>query len=306
MQVADVGMYVPADADRSTLIKTTRALDERGYHSIWFTEVDLMRDPFVHAAAAAMLTDRLHVGIGLVNVWKQLPTALATAAATLADLTPGGVSLVIGPWHEPAATQAGVSRHDVVQSMRETTTIIRALLAGESVTQDGVVHRVEGVQMPNRDGAASVELLWGANGPRMVAAAGEMAGRGLIDGVMINYLTPVDRVAEITRAVRAGSEAAGRDPDELRFPVVLWVLRSDDVAAEVEQLRAFIEANPGLRAEARFPDGPVTWDEVGSRVVAGNAEECRRRIAEFRDAGTEPVLYSRDPLSIMNRLFDRD
>lgn len=306
MKPGDVGIYLPASTDRASLRSLVRGAEDAHVHSVWFTEADLQRDPLVHASAAAMLTDKLHIGLGLVNVWKQLPVALATATANLAHLAAGGCSLVLGPWHEPAASQHGADRRELIEAMTDATLIVRQLLHGETVTHAGRVFTAADVRLPARDHADSVPLLWGANGPRMVAAAADLAARGVLDGVMVNYLTNIDRVAEIIEVVKTRATGAGRDPATLRFPIAAIIDLDDDKDAAVERMRSFIEASPLLRHEARLPaEGPVQFDEVESRLVAGTPEQCRARIEGFLAVGAGPVaLYSRNPEAVLDRLFE--
>jgi hypothetical protein len=50
---SDVAMYLPAGVGRAELQSMCGQLEADGYHSVWFTETDLVRDPLVHASAAA-------------------------------------------------------------------------------------------------------------------------------------------------------------------------------------------------------------------------------------------------------------
>jgi alkanesulfonate monooxygenase SsuD/methylene tetrahydromethanopterin reductase-like flavin-dependent oxidoreductase (luciferase family) len=305
VQPSDVGVYLPADVGRAELQSMCGRLEEQRYHSIWFTETDLVRDPLVHASGAAVLTDRLGVGVGLVNVWKQLPVALATAVANLDGLAPGRCSVVLGPWHEPAATQAGVRRHHLLEAMRDTTVILRRLLRGETVSHTGRVYSVDSVSMPGRSAEDDIPLVWGANGPRMVAAAADLVAEGLLDGVMVNYLTSPTQVRDVIDEVAQAAVSAGRARESLHFPTVVIASMSDDKTAALQQMRSAVEGSAVLRAEARFaPDGPVSIDELDARMAAGSPAQCRERLEQFLAAGARPVaVYSRDPVTLVERLF---
>jgi 5,10-methylenetetrahydromethanopterin reductase len=304
---SDIGVYLPAGVGRADLQSMSGRLEQEGYRSIWFTETDLVRDPLVHASGAAVLTDRLGVGVGLVNVWKQLPVALATAVANLDGLAPGRCSVVLGPWHEPAATQAGARRHHPLEAMRDTTVIVRRLLRGETVSHAGIVYSVDGVSMPGRSAGDDIPLVWGANGPRMVAAAADLVAEGLLDGVMVNYLTVPTRVGEIIDEVTQAAVSAGRGPETLHFPTAVIAALNDDKTAALQQMRTVVEGSAVLRAEARFPpDGPVSLDELDARMAAGSPAQCRERLEQFLAAGARPVaVYSRDPAMLVERLFER-
>ncbi len=294
MDVSQLGLYVPPTVAGQELREIVTLADEHGWDSVWFTEAGLHRDPVVHAAAAASVSDRLGLGVGLTNVFKQLPAALAASAATLAGLAPGRSTLVLGPWHEPLASRAGARRRRPVQAMREATCIVHGLLHGQTVSFSGEVFSVEGVSL---EGAApGTPLLWGANGPRMVAAAAELAAAHVVDGVMVNYLHTVEQVAAVVDTVRRAASEAGRAPATLRFPVAV-IVDLDDEALAVERMRAALDNVPMLRQEAHLPDDqPVTAADVAPRIVAGSPAQCRARLAEFLDAGAGPLaVYARDP-----------
>ena len=57
-----LGLCLPADSDRQRITTLTRRAEDLGMHSVWVTEHTPGRDPFVHAAAAAMVSDRLRIG----------------------------------------------------------------------------------------------------------------------------------------------------------------------------------------------------------------------------------------------------
>jgi 5,10-methylenetetrahydromethanopterin reductase len=257
-------------------------------HSVWVTEHTPGRDPFVHAAAAAMVSDRLRIGIGLVNVWRQLPVALATAAATLDGLVPGRVTLVIGPWHEPAATNAGASRNNSLAAMEEAATLIRGLLRGDTMTLDGRVFSARDLRIATAP--HQVELLWAANGPRTVERAARLRTDGILDGAMVNYLQTADRVAEIAAVVGGGT------------PAYLIVMPHEDAAVPVSMIASALSSNAAMRHEACIADEtPITADLAASRVAAGPSTAWAARADEYR--GANPlVLFSRDAERVLDDL----
>jgi alkanesulfonate monooxygenase SsuD/methylene tetrahydromethanopterin reductase-like flavin-dependent oxidoreductase (luciferase family) len=304
MDASDLGIYLPPTVDRSMLVEVTRLADDAGFHSLWFNEGGLGRDPIVHAAAAAMVSDRLHLGIGVANIWKQLPAALAMAAATLATLAPGRSTLALGPWQEPDATEAGAARRRPVEAMREATAIARGLLRGETVTYTGELFCVEHASLGGA--APATPLLWGANGPQMVAAAAELASADVLDGVMVSYLHTAEQVAAIVDAVRTAATEAGRAPATLQFPVAVIVDLDEDEGRAVERMRSAIDNVSTLRAEAHLPtDRAVTAADIAARIVAGSPARCRDRLQDYLDAGAGPLaLYAREPVHTLEHLFD--
>lgn len=145
---------------------------------------------------------------------------------------------------------------------------------------------------------------------RMLRLAGAQA-----DGVIINWLAPED-VPTVLREVRAGAEAAGRDPAAVEAVSRIFVCVSDDEQAARQIARWYIAAyltvpihtefhrwlgrgdalqpmldawNAGDRrgALAAIPD-----EVVDAVFVAGDAATCRAKIQAYVDAGVQtPVVY---------------
>jgi 5,10-methylenetetrahydromethanopterin reductase len=283
-----LGLCLPADSDRERIITLTRRAEDLGMHSVWVTEHTPGRDPFVHAAAAAMASERLRIGIGLVNVWRQLPAAVATAAATLDGLAPGRLTLVLGPWHEPAATNAGASRHSSLTAMEEAATLVRGLLQGDTMTFQGQVFSARDLRIATAP--HQVELLWAANGARAAEGAARLRADGILDGAMVNYLQTADRVDEIA-AVVGGST-----------PAYLIVMPHEDAAVPVSMIASALSADATMRREACIAEGtPITEDLAAARVAAGPSGAWAARAEEY--TGANPlVLFSREAERVLDDL----
>lgn len=299
LEAQNVSVYVPQRRGLAACLDAARAAEQRGWAAAWFGEPGLAADPLVTAAAGASVTSAVPIGVGLVNVWRMLPAALASAVRSLADAAPGRLTVTLGPWWDPLASQAGAGRHQLVDAMADATAIVRRLLAGETVSHDGPVFSVGGVAL-GRD-PVGLPLLWGVMGPRMTAAAGQHA-----DGVMVNYAATADRVHNVIRRTRGAAEAAGRDPDRLRFPAGVLVDVDDDGDAAVERFRSTLEAVEVLRAEAELPPGPVSTVDAIARAAVGTPDQVRGRLAEYVAAGADElvlVAMNPDPVAVIDRIL---
>jgi alkanesulfonate monooxygenase SsuD/methylene tetrahydromethanopterin reductase-like flavin-dependent oxidoreductase (luciferase family) len=276
-----------------------RGLEERGVGTLWLNEPGLARDPLVDAAACAMMTDRLRLGIGLTNTWRTIPSAIAAQVATLERLAPERVTLGIGPWHEPMASENGVHRHHLLDAMRDATAIIRGVLGGEPVHHRGTVFSVAGATLGAPPPTTPIPLLWGVVRPRMVALAGAEA-----DGVQVNYLHSPEQVADTIARARAGALDAGRDPGALSFPAAVMIRVSDEPGT-LAAMCDFVNATPLLRFESGIAaDHVVTPAELDDLVAVGSARHCAERIAAYLGAGaTSVALVGRDPLGAVDAML---
>ena len=103
---------------------------------------------------------------------------------------PGRIILGIGAWWEPLATKVGVHRTRPLTAMREIVTVVRALLANETVTFDGEFVHLDGVELDyvyQERRPKDVPIYIGATGMQMLELTGEIA-----DGCVLNYLVSPD------------------------------------------------------------------------------------------------------------------
>ena len=150
LHVANIGTY----SDPRSVVRLAITAEESGWDAffVWdhlaFVWDVPSADPWVMLAAVANSTERILVGTGVTPVARRRPHVLAHEIATLATLSSGrfvfgaglgGVEREFGAFAEPADARARAAMLD------EGLDIIKALLAGERVSHDGVHYRVEGV-----------------------------------------------------------------------------------------------------------------------------------------------------------------
>lgn len=108
-------------------------------------------DPFVALAAAASSTSTIGLGTYVLNAGIREPWQVATAAATLDQISGGRLYLGLGAGHTPSEWRfLGVQRPDGssrVGRLEEFVEILGALLAGDSVTFHGQHFRLDGAQL---------------------------------------------------------------------------------------------------------------------------------------------------------------
>src|SRR5436309_10021065 len=184
-----------------------RAAERAGLGSVWIIEDYFQPGAYTLAAAAAAVTERIAVGLGVVNPYTRHPALIAMETAALAGLAPGRVVPGLGSsnrrWIEE---QMAIPFKTPLRGLREGVEIVRRLLGGERVTYAGEVFAVHDVALETPP-PAPVPILLGVKGPRALALAAEIA-----DGVHGSVLASPAHV----RRVRAA--AARRD-----FRVIAYV-----------------------------------------------------------------------------------
>jgi alkanesulfonate monooxygenase SsuD/methylene tetrahydromethanopterin reductase-like flavin-dependent oxidoreductase (luciferase family) len=200
------------------------------------------------------------------------PLALAAQAATVGQLSDGRFTLGIGTGGYGPGFWASVGMPNrPVAVMRDYVTVVRALLAGETVTYEGPVLRVQAASL-GTSGSPRVPVFLGALGPQMLRLAGELA-----DGALLNWATP-DRIGESRRLVEEGAAKAGRDRAEVQMTMYVRACVDDDVAAARQAFGAQV-LGYGLAA----PGTPLTagyrglFAQMGFGEVISELEDRRSR-----------------------------
>jgi alkanesulfonate monooxygenase SsuD/methylene tetrahydromethanopterin reductase-like flavin-dependent oxidoreductase (luciferase family) len=261
----------------------------------------------VAAAATALATHRIRLGTAIVPLGPRTLPTLASAAISVAQVSDQrfvlgvGVSshAIIEGWH-------GLPYGRPLERARDSIPVLRAILAGERTDTDLATVKTKGFRIRNSPMLSVPVMLAGLN-QRMLETAGELA-----DGAILNYV-PTQALGRVIDAVRRGAERAGRDA----APEIVLVAQcevTDDVAgararfahnfasyltAEVYR-KAFRwygfadEADQAEKAwESRDMDGvraAITDRMIDELSIIGDADTCRRRIADLTATGVSTVL----------------
>jgi 5,10-methylenetetrahydromethanopterin reductase len=265
-------------------------VDAAGYDELWVVEDCFYTGGVSNAALALGATERVHVGIGILPAVLRNRALGAMELATLAGAHPGRLTAGFGPGVAEWMRQVGAYPPSPLAALEQTLRDTRALLAGETVTRDGL--RDVRLEFPP---AAPPALLAGLTGPKGLAMAGRVA-----DGVILSEGSSPRFVERAKQQLREARTAPGEpelvayawlsvDPDgdraraALRAEVAGWLTR--------HRRRAQFAA-ASFAAEVPDPvppaDVPDAWiDEI---AVAGTPDECRAAVQRLAAAGADSVV----------------
>ncbi len=202
------------------------------------------RDTYVLLAAAARATTRIVMGPLLANPVTRHPTVTASSIATIDELAPGRTLLGMGIG-DTAVRMAGL-RPARVAELEASTRLMCALLRGESVE----VGAARPAFLPHH---RPVPVWIAAGGPRTLRMAG-----GVADGVFIRVGTHPANIKRSVDQIRAGAEAAGRDPAAVRVGAVFHTVLVEDPALALTMGKSmaagYYEYSPML-----FEGPGLTW-----------------------------------------------
>jgi probable F420-dependent oxidoreductase len=262
-----IGFALPVSGSWATpdnVLTVARRAEELGYTSLWTFQRLLapmdaelapvyrsVLDPTVVLGYAAAVTERVELGIAIINAPFESPALLAKQLATLDILSRGRLLAGLGlGWLPGEFIASGVPFERRGARIEEYVRCLEAIWGPDPVRFDGEFYRVpvslalpKPVPRPGADGPATGRppILIGGDAP----AALERIGR-IGDGWISSSRVPPAEFGQRVDAVKASARRAGRDADRLRFVcrgVLLDAPRTRPLTGSLDQVRADL---PGL------------------------------------------------------------
>jgi len=309
MNLGRMALSLPVPPNVPACLDWARRAEGMGYESVWIAETG-GPDPFVLAGAVAQVTQRMRIGLAVSPVYIRTPATIAAASGTVSQLAPGRFILGVGSSsHAIVENWHGIPFRRPLSRVRETVTVVRAMLSGEKVKLDGKTLRTHGFRLLVPP-AGPVPIYIGALRPAMLELAGEVG-----DGVAVN-LFPPEALPNMLEHVAIGARRAGKDAKALEVVCRQQVLVTDDKNGARELFRAALTgyfATPvynkfaawyGFEEEAAliaagFQRGDreltrkgMTDRFVDSLGIFGSLDECRERLAAYVAAGVTTTIVS--------------
>ena len=116
--------------DVADFVALAVAAEEAGFDQVWLSHDLFWRSAPVVLAAAAVATDRISLGVGIVNPYSAHPAEIAMHAATLQELSHGRFLLGLGAGADEFLGWAGIPRPQPLARTRRGGARLRALLPG--------------------------------------------------------------------------------------------------------------------------------------------------------------------------------
>jgi hypothetical protein len=197
-----IGLSVmPLEARRDVLIGLATEGDRLGYDGFFLPET-WAYDVTVLLAEAAVRTERITIGSGILGIWSRSAATVAMAAATLHAISGGRFVLGLGA----STPQLAEGLHDTpyeppVPRMRRIVTQVRALLRGERIPL-AVTPGARALKL-NVPPAPEVPIQLAALGDASIRLAGELGD------AWIPFLYPWSLLAAGVALMREGAARGG-------------------------------------------------------------------------------------------------
>ncbi|HZQ06583.1 MAG TPA: LLM class flavin-dependent oxidoreductase [Anaerolineae bacterium] len=289
-------------------IRLAQLVEDLGYDCVWLPDQTFHRDPFVALAAIAGATQRIQLGLGVTTPYARHPVQIARAIATVDEMSEGRAILGLGAGNKKMfLDKLGMPQDRAAARIRETVSIIRKLLAGETVSWSSADLTLQDVKMefPAR---ADLPIYIASRAPLMLSVGGEVA-----DGVIAEALFTPESIQYFLERVERGAREAERDSASIE--TVCWqvVQVTDDRERGVEGLRSWaahiigassdeiverlgIAPDVSAAIHAAYREGGqnaaaqyVGAREVDAVAIVGPPEHCAEKIQRIAAEGIGAV-----------------
>lgn len=322
-----ISFDISLQTDRSLkeIVRCAKLAEENEVNRVWIGEYAPLpdyRDSFVGLTAVAQATDRIRVGPGIIIPYIHHPALIAVFASTLDEVSGGRVDLGLGAGGELVLRSLGIEGWSKpIAVLKESVEIVRRLFKGETLDFEGQVFQTRGTRLASLAGR-KIPIYMAARGPMMLRLAG-----GVADGVLMRSF--LENVGSALKIVASGARKAGRNETEVDVADMLtfsvsrdnvgkardlaklmasWIVAtSPDVSktigigeSEVGAIKKALEKDPSSAL------GMITDRMVEAFSIAGNPDQCIKRITERVDAGLSHFVLTGplgpDPFEAINIL----
>lgn len=298
--------FVPSDPVLK-ISHYAKLAEQQGFDNVWITDHYNNRDVYTTLAVLAMNTNTIKLGSGVTNPYTRNAAIAASSIGAINEISGGRAILGIGPGDKATFDAMGIAWEKPLTMTKETISVLRGYFSGKKVSQDGEMVSVGGAKMAFNTG--NVPIYMGAQGPKMLELAGEVA-----DGVLINASHPKDFEVAV-KQIAKGAKTAGRDPKEVdvaayacfsidkdakkaanaaQVVVAFIVAGSPDMVLERHGIDVAAKADiGGAIAKGDFGalmGGMITSDMMDAFSICGTPDDCKARINELLDIGVTQIV----------------
>ena len=304
------GVTVLPDPPYSRMIELIQFAEARGFEYAWtYDSHVLWQESFPVLALVADRTSTIKLGHMVTNPGTREPTVLASAYATLHDISDGRMIMGIG---RGDSARRYIGQQPVkIAEFELALKMLKPFMNGELVDWNDRDLQLKWV----RSELPEIEMHVAGYGPKALAVAGRQG-----DGVIIQLADP-DIIQWIMDTARRAAAEAGRDPEALKCIVsapshitddlqdardqVRWfpAMVSNHVQDLIDrygadgssvptaltdyvQARKFYDYNEHSRVGAKH--GEFVTDEICDRFcVIGNVDQCRAKLRELEGIGVD-------------------
>ena len=209
MRNLTTGVLLMGDLPAKELVSLARRIEEWGYDYLWLADERFFREVYSSLTLCALNTTRIKLGPCVTDPYSRHPALTAQAIATLDEISEGRAMLGIGAGVSGFA-ELGIERSRPALAIREAISLVRGLLAGETVDYQGRTIRLNHGALNFLPPRADLPVYVASNSPRGLQLAGELA-----NGAIVSSCVTSATVGYALGLIAEGAAKTGRSIDDL-------------------------------------------------------------------------------------------
>ena len=239
------------------LVRLVKIAEDVGFEYAWITDHYNNKNVYETLALIAANTETIKMGPGVTNPYVRSPAISASAIATIDEISNGRATFGIGPGDKATFDALGIAWEKPVSTIKAAIADINTLLDGGKTEAGAALGGAKKVQ-------DAIPIYMGAQGPKMLETAGEIA-----DGVLINASNPKDYEAAMPM-IKKGIGDQAKDFDVAAYTATSIGPDSDAAKNAAKIVVAFIAAGspPQVIERHGLPEGFNT--QMGEFLAQGN------------------------------------
>ena len=296
------------------VLECSEILSKTNVDTIWVPETWGMEN-FSMLSAISHKTTTQKIGSSIINIYSRSPAVIAMGAATIDTLSDGRLILGLGTSSLPLVeTFHGYKFEKPVQRMKEYVEIIRLILSEKQVNYTGKIFDLKNFTLLLKPKRKSIPIYLAAVNQKMVDLTWSVG-----DGVIF-YLRPLNEMKEtitkmqskkkidvtcqiITSIAEDSDIAINRAKKTLAFYVSVGKIYREFLANngfKNETSNIFDEfKKSGLKSNYEL----VSDYMLQSLCIAGNPDECKKQLQNFRETGIDLPIIQFNPVGDVSESF---
>ena len=297
------------------VLKCSEILSKTNVDTIWIPETWGMEN-FSMLTAVSNKTTTQKIGSSIINIYSRSPALIAMGAATVDTLSNERLILGLGTSSLPVVeTFHGYKFEKPVQRMKEYVEIIRLILSGKQVNYAGEIFDLKNFTLLLKPKRESIPIYLAAVNQKMVDLTWNIG-----DGVIF-YLRPLNEMKETITKMQSKKKI------DVTCQIITSIAEDSDIAinrakktlafyVSVGKIYREFLANNGFKKETsnifdEFKKSGlksiyelVSDSMLQSLCIAGNPDECKKQLQNFRETGIDLPIIQFNPVGDMSDSFD--
>ncbi|MCK5151720.1 MAG: LLM class flavin-dependent oxidoreductase, partial [Candidatus Thorarchaeota archaeon] len=207
-----------------------------GIGSVWFAEDYFFRGGIPYMAAAAMATEKIRIGLGVVNPYSRHPALIAMEFATLDEMSNMRTVFGLGSGVPYWMSQMGFSVKKPISKTRACVNLVRKIMTGELVNHQDKFFEAKDVQLIFKPVRPNPPIYLAFEGKQGLALSGEIG-----DGSILSIFNTPSYVKFAWERIKIGAEKSGKDLSNFEMVSYLPMVVDDDLDKAISITRDFMK-----------------------------------------------------------------